>query len=596
MWNHARLNVYAAVAVAALALASLPATTAASVRAVSDDTLARSSAAAVQGRVVASSTHWDDAADTIYTFVTIDVVKSWGLPGPPARVVLKQLGGIVGDTAFVVGGQAQFTVGEDVLVFLDVRPRDNTLSVAGLEQGKWVLTGAADAATSATREIRGHDPATVVARDYTSASALDALASLAGTRVSAAGAVLQPPVPQPARAGLDGRAGAAYTLLSSTPARWHQADTGTPVYVDTQSGGHPQFGGGGLTQLSNAVAIWSAAGSLRLQNGVARGPRCFSNSENDSRLSVTYGDPCGEISDASSTLAIGGAYFSSDTRVVNGVSYWKIVKGMIVTDNPTSKWSGFTTGCYEDVLVHELGHAIGFGHAAARPAIMFPSISSTCYSRAASSGLAADDLAGMAALYPGAGTSPPPPPPPAAVPGTPTGLLSTVSGSTVSIRWNAPSSGGTASGYQLIAGTAPGASNIGAIPVTGTTLVVPGVPNGVYYARVVATNASGASAPTADVTIIVGPAAPGMPRSLAAVSPSPGVVSISWLAPSSGAAPTSYLLVAGLTPGASTYSIPVPGTSLAGGGVPAGVYYVRIVALNGATPGPASAEVAVTVR
>jgi hypothetical protein len=174
--------------------------------------------------------------------------------------------------------------------------------------------------------------------------------------------------------------------------------------------------------------------------------------------------------------------------------------------------------------------------------------------------------------------------------------LSSVSGSTVTIRWNAPASGSAASGYQLIAGTAPGASNIGAIPVTGTTLVVPGVPNGVYYARVVATNTSGASAPTADVTITVGPAAPGAPRSLSAVSPSPGVVSIAWLAPSTGAAPTSYVLLAGQTPGASTYQIPVADTGLAGGGVPAGVYYVRIVALNGATPGPASAEVVLTVR
>ncbi len=592
MWKRARLQVLTAVMT--LALAGVPAPASASLRSVSDDALARSSAAAVQGRVVATSAHWDDQAGTIYTFVTIDVVKSWGLTGLPARVVVKQLGGIVGDTAFVVGGQARFTAGEDVLVFLDVRPRDHTLSVAGLEQGKWLLTGAPDEATSAMRETRGHDQAAVVAREYRSAAALDALAALAGTRVSAAGAVVAPVVPVAPRASLDPRDGPAFTLLSSTPARWHEADTATPVFVDTQTGGHPQFAGGGLTQLSNAAAMWRAAGSLPLQNGTARSARCFSNSENDNRLSVTYGDPCGEISDASSTLAIGGAYFSSSVqRVVNGVNYWKITKGMIITDNPASKWSGFSTGCYEDVLVHELGHAIGFGHSADRAAIMYPSISSGCFSRTASAPLGTDDRAGMAALYPGGGS---PPPPPATTPGTPTGLLSSVVGSTVTIRWTAAATGGAPTGYQLIAGTAPGASNIGAIPVTGTTLVVPGVPNGIYYARVIATNAAGASAPTADISITVGPAAPGTPRSLTAVAPSPGVVSLSWLAPSSGPAPTSYLVVAGHSPGASIYQIPVAGTGLAGGGVPAGTYYVRVVALNGTTPGPASAEVVLIVR
>ena len=124
---------------------------------------------------------------------------------------------------------------------------------------------------------------------------------------------------------------------------------------------------------------------------------------------------------------------------------------------------------------------------------------------------------------------------------------------------------------------------------------MPGVPNGIYYVRIVATNAAGAGAPTADVDHR-GRGAPGAPRSLTAVAPSPGVVSLTWLAPSSGPAPTSYLLVAGHSAGASIYQIPVAGTGLAGGGVPAGTYYVRVVALNGATPGPASAEVVLIVR
>ncbi len=95
-------------------------------------------------------------------------------------------------------------------------------------------------------------------------------------------------------------------------------------------------------------------------------------------------------------------------RVVNGVSSWKITKGMVVTDNPVSKFSWMSTGCYEELLAHELGHGIGFGHAAARPVVMYPAISSNCGSRTTSLPLQADDLAGMSAVYPSGATLVPP--------------------------------------------------------------------------------------------------------------------------------------------------------------------------------------------
>ena len=542
----------------ALVLASLavhwPAGASASLRAISDDALARSSAAAVQGRVVEVTAAWDAEVDSIYTYVTLEVQHAWGLDGSPARVVVKQLGGLVGDTAFVVGGQARFDLGEEVLVFLDVRPRDRTLSVAGLEQGKWLLTGASDPAAAFARDVRGTDPMVVVARDFRAAADLAALAALAGTRVRATGAVLTPAVPAATPAGGDGQAGANFTLLNpSTPARWQQADTATPVYVDTQTGGHPQFAGGGLTQLARSAAAWTGAGSLNLQMGVARGPRCFANSESDARISITYGDPCGEIADSSNTLAIGGAYFTSaGQRVVNGVNYWSMLKGMLITDNVPSKYSWMTTGCYEDMITHELGHAIGFGHSAASGAVMAPAISSSCTSRTTGLPLQPDDRAAVAAVYPGAVA---PPPPPAAAPSTPTAFGAVVSGSTVTFSWTPAATGGAATAFQIQAGSAPGAANYGAANVTGTSLVVPGVANGTYYLRLLATNSQGASAPTPDTVVAVGPALPGAPRNLTASAGAGGLVTVSWQAPASGGAPTSYLIVSGYTPGASTFQV-----------------------------------------
>ena len=296
------------------------------------------------------------------------------------------------------------------------------------------------------RETRGTDR-TVVAREYRSLAQLYDLAALAGSRASAAGAVLTPR-PDPT-AGI-GRGAAGFTLLSpGTPARWHEADTTQAVYVDTQTGGHPQFAGGGLDQLARGVSMWAVEGSLRLQPGGSRGPRCFNNSEpSDGRITVTYGDPCGEIADESWTLAIGGAYFSSsDIRSVNGVNYWKIIKGMIVTDNVATKFNGMSTGCYEEIVARRIGHAIGFGHASDRPALMYPAITPDCWGRATSIPLSSDDRAGMAALYPRDVIADPPP-------NTPTGLAAVVTGSTVTITWTAPAGGTTPQGDQLFAGTA----------------------------------------------------------------------------------------------------------------------------------------------
>ena len=386
--------------------------------------------------------------------------------------------------------------------------------------------------------------------------------------------------------GATGRA-AAFTLLSpNTPARWHEADTGATVYLDTQSGGHPQIDGGGLTQLSRAAGMWGTAGSLPLRAGDPRGPRCFNNSEpSDGRISMTYGDPCGEIADESWTLAIGGAYYSSsDVRSVNGVSYWKIVKGMIVTDNAPWKYSGMSTGCYEELVAHELGHAIGFGHAGERPALMYPAITADCGSRSRSIPLSSDDLAGMAALYP-RDVAPDPPP------GTPTGLRDP-HGYHRHHLLDPSERRHDAQGYLLYAGTAPGLSNVGTASTNNTGLVVPNVPDGIYYIRVVS----------------VIPPAPVRRRptpSSTSGSPRPRRRRTRWrrrprwqrAIPVGGVhrrRADRVRVLAGYAPGAPTSSSRRQHRARRPG-VPPATYYVRIVAVNGAGFSAVSTELTMVV-
>jgi len=77
------------------------------------------------------------------------------------------------------------------------------------------------------------------------------------------------------------------------------------------------------------------------------------------------------------------------------------------------------------------------------------------------------------------------------VPGAPHNLTSSGSGSTVTLRWAAPSTGGTPTAYVIEVGTASGLANLGTFNVGNVTALSTSVPPGRYYVRVRALNASG---------------------------------------------------------------------------------------------------------
>ena len=88
----------------------------------------------VTGRVTEIAAGFDDR--TIYTYVTLDiadVLKGWV---PERQIVIKQLGGRVGNLEQGVPGQATFARGEQVLLFLQARASDLTLTTTALWQGK----------------------------------------------------------------------------------------------------------------------------------------------------------------------------------------------------------------------------------------------------------------------------------------------------------------------------------------------------------------------------------------------------------------------------------------------------------------------------
>ena len=149
----------------------------------------------------------------------------------------------------------------------------------------------------------------------------------------------------------------------------------------------------------------------------------------------------------------------------------------------------------------------------------------------------------------------------AAVPGLPPGapvLSSSVIGNTVRLSWAPSAVGGAPTSYVVVAGSAPGLTNLGVLPVGSATSLTVNVADGTYYVTVVGRNGFGPGPPSNEVTVQVGappctlpPTAPGALMHTIAGS----VVSLQW---SGSPTAAGYLVDAGTAPGATDIgSIPI---------------------------------------
>jgi hypothetical protein len=183
---------------------------------------------------------------------------------------------------------------------------------------------------------------------------------------------------------------------------------------------------------------------------------------------------------------------------------------------------------------------------------------------------------------------------PSAVPGAPGGLTASVSGNAVSLTWNAAP--GDLASYVIEAGSASGLSDLANF-VTGnllTSFSATSVPNGTYFVRVRAANASGAGAASNEVTVVIGscttPAAPaGLTSSVSGTT-----VSLGW---SASAGASSYQLEAGSASGiADLFNGDVGANTTVVTPAPPGTYFVRVRAKSACGISPPSNEVTVVVE
>ena len=85
-------------------------------------------------------------------------------------------------------------------------------------------------------------------------------------------------------------------------------------------------------------------------------------------------------------------------------------------------------------------------------------------------------------------------------PANPHSLSASGTGSTITLQWVA-AGGGTQNGFVIEAGSAPGLADLVSLPVGNVTSFTTTVPAGLYYVRVRAVNARGASGPSNELLI-----------------------------------------------------------------------------------------------
>jgi matrixin len=245
----------------------------------------------------------------------------------------------------------------------------------------------------------------------------------------------------------------------------------------------------------------------------------------------------------SSTLAVTTNWYRVSTRqrseadvIFNTAFAWNSYSGAVRTAS-----TGGPLADLHRVALHEFGHVLGLDH----PDQAGQSFAAIMNSRMSSvEQLQSDDITGAALLYGGTTTM--------TAPGPPSGLATSASGSTVSLSWRAPASGGSPSAYVIEAGSASGLTNLASFSTgsTATSFSASGVGAGAYYVRVKATNAAGTSAPSNESVLIVGggcAGAPGAPIGLTTTTTSGSTVTLQWSAASGN--PTTYVIEAGSAPG-----------------------------------------------
>lgn len=474
-----------------------------------DDQLVAKTRVIVDATVVSSNAVERDGA--IVTETKLAVARR--LKGATADVItVIEAGGIVGERITRIFGTPEFAAGERVLVFLE--EHEGNYRTVDLFVGKFSEAETMDGQRLWLREDHVQE-VTLLDATLQPIAARNIQRDARGFESFIGGSGAQNyGVENPMLRETQKRRviKSDFELISEpTLYRWFRFDTNQEAQWYT-SGSQPGYSDNGVSEVRTAMAAWTSYSSAKIRysyagsRGGAMGGLSGSNGINE----VLLGDPLNEITgtwDPSQGGVVGRggfngvasqqnwtAPFDADaTHTAGAKRAWNITEGNLVIQDGVSPSKNISSNRLAEIISHEFGHTLGFGHSTDATALMYATVTGR------GPALKDDDMVAARWLYPnGTGTTPTPTP---SAPGAPSNLNANVSGSNIDLTWN--DNANNENGFAVYV-------NGGEVAQTGanaTSTRLSGFGAGTYSIYVAAYNGSGISSPSNTATATI--AAPG---------------------------------------------------------------------------------------
>lgn len=440
----------------------------------------------------------------------------------PAVITVREPGGTLGDRITKIYGSPEYSAGESVLAFLTPTPR-NDYQTVDMFIGRFEEARAVDGTPLWVRDaadprvdLLGADlkplPESKLHRNARRFESF--VAARAAGRAASADYFVDTPKQTPMRAESN------FTLIDEpTVYRWFAFDSGVAVPWRSH-GTQPGYTGGGIDEVRTAMSSWTSYAEARIlysyDGSFSTAPAGLSRSNGVNEILLN--DPLSEIAgsfDRSTGGVVGrGGFngvssrrswtspFAADATHGKGTySAWNITEGNLVIQDGVSPSAGMSANRLAEILAHEFGHTLGFGHSDAGSALMYATVTGI------GPQLRDDDKVAARWLYPsGSGATPNPPPAPATVPAAPSNLVATPSGSSIVLQWT--DNAGNETGQRIYYASATGAFAVaGEASADQRSVTLTGFGTGTWRFYVTAWNPAGESAASNTVTVTIAPAA-----------------------------------------------------------------------------------------